>query len=133
MNEADLKSALVKTAREVLKSFVVIRHEDRFTHGIPDISFTGRPNRRTTWVEVKYANPGFACKGIQELTMSRLALAGQAVFVVYWQRGTEKRTYLVDPQHIGKDVSEWTMFTDGFNHIWVLEHIKGLHNDTNGS
>lgn len=128
MNEATLKAALVKEAREALRGWVIIRHEDHFTHGIPDISFTGLG--QTTWIEAKYANPKIKMKGIQELTMKRLAAAGRAKFLIYWEKGSEKRTYLVDPADIGNPMESWTKFTDGFNHIWVVEYIKGDHGDT---
>lgn len=131
MDESKLKGALCDVARQTLKSFVIIRHEDRFTHGIPDISIDG--NKTCTWLEVKYANPGFKTKGIQELTMLRLALASHAYFVVYWERNKEKRTYIVDPCDIGKDMNSWERFRDGFNHQWVVEFIKGVHNDNNRS
>ena len=82
MNEASLKQALVALMRAELAPFVIFRHEDRITSGIPDISVTG--NRHTSWWEVKFANPDFKCPGIQELTALRLAAAGHACFFVIY-------------------------------------------------
>lgn len=127
MTEANLKTILVQLARAQMKSFVVIRHEDRFTHGIPDITFTGM--KLTTWIEVKHATPGFQSKGIQELTMLRLGVASSAYYVVYWEKKLVRRTYIVEPSEIGKSWEEWTRYTDGFNHQWVLDFIKGVHHD----
>ena len=127
MNESILKSALCQLARAPLQKYVVIRHEDRFTDGIPDISVTGRG--KTSWIEVKYANPKFQCRGIQELTMKRLALAGLAYFVVYWEQGKDKLTFIVDPTEIGNEVKTWAKFTRGFDHEWVIRFIQELHND----
>jgi hypothetical protein len=125
VTEASLKSAFCQQARAELKGFVVIRHEDRFTHGIPDTSVTGR--KKTSWWEAKYANPHFQSKGIQELTMLRLGVAGFAFYVLYYEKGEIRRTYIVDPPDIGKDVNSWTRYADGFNHKWVIEFIKEVH------
>ena len=125
MTESTLKADLVKKARAILKGWEILRHEDRFTHGIPDITFTGL--KRTSWWEAKYATPGFKVKGIQELKTRRLALAGLAFFVVYWEVAGEKRTYIVDPCNIRDDISSWKRFTVGFNHEWVIGFIKEAH------
>ena len=74
MNENTIKDELVKRLRRAAPRFVVFRHEDRFTAGIPDISMTGRG--ATSWWEVKYLNPRLHSYGLQELTMKRLASPG---------------------------------------------------------
>ena len=97
LDEAVLKGQLMEEFRTQLPSnFVCIRHEDKFTHGIPDISITGYG--RTLWLEVKYFNPDLISKGIQELTMRRLAVAGMARYVVYSE--VTARTYIVPPKSI---------------------------------
>lgn len=130
MNEAKLKADLVHTVRQMFKKFVVERSEDRQIHGIPDINITG--NKRNSRWEVKHANPGFECRGIQELMMIRLDLAGYARFIVYWEKGEIKRTYIVKPSDIGKPIEEWDTFTEGFSHIWVVEAIRKVHYDNYG-
>ena len=124
MTEAALKGDLVKRFRTRLPAAVILRHEDRFTHGIPDISITY--GKRTIWLEVKLADPNFTSKGIQDLTMLRLANAGFGWFVVYWTKNKEKRTYIVDPKDIGKPIEEWENYFDGFNHDWVVEFVYNL-------
>lgn len=125
MTEAILKSQLMKVLRPALPGFVCIRHEDRITSGIPDISITG--NKRTTWVEVKFADPKFASKGIQELTALRLALAGHCVYVVYYADKFEQVTYIIKPCDIGKERQTWFHKAPGFNHQFVIDYIKEEH------
>jgi hypothetical protein len=134
VDEAILKASLCQEARAQLKRFVVIRHEDRFTHGIPDMSVTG--NKTTSWWEVKHAlsingrEPDFESKGIQELTMRRLALAGRAAYVVYWERGLEHRTYILQVGDLGNpNWAEDVPHVDGFNHNFVIDYIKEVHSD----
>lgn len=123
MTEATLKSALVRALR-TLPNAVVFRHEDRFTHGIPDISIT--LHHATTWLEVKFANPSFNSRGIQELTLLRLALVGTARYVIYHQDGTEAKTYIVHPYDIGKRL-DTLPHTSGFDHASVVEFVKTTH------
>jgi hypothetical protein len=126
MTEAILKGALVKEARLVLPtSFVILRHEDHFTHGIPDISIDG--NKKSSWWEPKYANPGFQCKGIQELTMLRLNIATYARFIIYWEKDKIKRTYIVEPKDIGIPTENWDVYEEGFNHKWVVSKMRQAH------
>jgi len=125
MNEAQLKTALMQYLRGALKRYVIIRHEDRFTHGIPDISATGEGV--TSWIEVKHANPRFKTKGIQELTMLRLSRAGLAFFVVYWEQDKHQKTFIVDPAHIGNPMVTWSNQVDGFSHQFVQSYLEELH------
>lgn len=125
INEASLKSTLVKIARAELYGYVIERHEDRFTHGIPDICITGN-HKNTRW-EAKHANPGFKVKGVQELTMSRLDLANHARFIVYYEKDGNRFTYIVHPKEIGHDRTTWKEWTYGFNHNWVVSKIREAH------
>ena len=132
MTEAVLKAALVKLARESLLRFVVQRHEDRITHGTPDMSIDG--NKIGSWWEIKHGTPEFKSRGIQELTMSRLEIANNAFYIVYWEKGSLRRTYIVEPKFIGNEVSLWNHYTVGFDHRWVIEFIKEVHHvNHNGS
>lgn len=130
MNEAKLKGDLCSLIRVRRPAYKVLRIEDHFTHGIPDISIDG--NKRHSWWEAKYGVPNFKCKGIQQLTGQQLALADYMRFVVYWQpskESTERRTYIVHPNDIKLDHTTWKDFTNGFNHQWVMERILEVHND----
>jgi len=131
MTEAVLKGILVKLLRTEIPSAVVFRHEDRLSHGHPDISFTC--NRKTTWIEVKFANPDFVSKGIQELTMLRLDLVGSAIYVVYSQtKEGLKYTYIVYPREIGEPTGQWRIPPfGGFAHKSVCNYLQELHNVNN--
>ena len=124
-----MKGELAKFFRDFLPQYVSNRLEDRFTHGVPDFPVTGGSKRVTVWLEVKHANPKFQCRGVQELMMLRLAKAGYAAFVVYYEDEGIRRTYIVDPKDIGKAPEEWTVFSEGFNHRFVAEYVVKVSND----
>src|SRR6266702_4491645 len=127
MNEAALKAELTKTARELLQGFVVLRHEDKSTYGIPDLSITGC--WKTSWLEVKFANPDFNSKGIQDLTLRRLSHVGLAYYVVYQiDKDKDKFVHIVHP----RDLVDWVAKGEmriGFDHLWVIEKIRESHRD----
>lgn len=123
MTEATLKGALVKTLREVLDGFTILRHEDRFTSGIPDLSVSGMG--RTSWYEVKFANPGFEMKGIQDLTLSRLSENGSAHYIIYAKLPQGHFTYFTKPS----EINDWKLSrrTPGFDHRWLAGQILAVH------
>jgi len=124
MTEANLKSALVTLLRKAFPGYVIFRHEDRHLFGVPDFSVTG--NRITSWWEGKHASPQFVSQGIQELTMLRLANQSHARYIIWDENGGAKRTLLVHP----KEMNEWQLTkenTNGFNHRWVVEQIRKVH------
>lgn len=123
--ERNINGVLVKILRNNLSGFVMERFEDKVTSGIPDMAVTG--NKITSRWEVKLATPKFKTKGIQELTMLRLAKAGYAWYIIYYEWQGVKRTYIVSPKDIGNDIQTWTDFAEGFNHEWVLERVKQVH------
>ena len=128
MNEATLKSAVCRKLRAALPDFVIERHEDKMTHGYPDLSVTG--NKKCTRWEFKFANPDFESKGIQTHTMVRLARAGYAWYIVYVNDKHGQRVFIVEPKDIRKPISEWRGHiptAEGFNHDWVIEKIKEEH------
>jgi hypothetical protein len=122
--EGHLKEALVKKLREV-PSFVILRHEDSSTSGIPDISVTGRG--ATSWWEVKYGRPEFTSKGIQELTMLRLSRAGIANYIIYRETadGKTKQVSIARPANLHTKESWDTVL--GFDHDWVVNEILLYH------
>lgn len=131
MLESQPKAGLVKLARATLQGFVVQRHEEHFTHGVPDISVMGL--QRASWWEVKLAQPDetgrlvFKSKGIQELTMLRLSVAVMAWHIVYSIDNDEsKRVHIVQPSKL----SQWESSpysAKGFNHKYVVEFMLRAH------
>lgn len=83
MNEAGLKAGLVSEWRKRRGKYVVIRHEDRTTAGIPDISVTRK--KTVAWIEVKYehGSQSWPLTARQELMIGRLE-----GFVVTYHAGT---------------------------------------------
>lgn len=55
MNEASIKAKIVAHLKKEIPMACVLRHEDAFTAGIPDISINFRG---TYWLEVKYLRAG---------------------------------------------------------------------------
>lgn len=120
MDEKKLTAALSKRLRAV-DGAVVIRHSETFLVGIPDLSFTW--NGKTTWLEVKYANPGLKDRKAQHLMLLRLAEAGEAWYVVY----TGDRTYVVAPRRLGLKETDFAAASDGHDHDLVAEFLVRRH------
>lgn len=121
-HESDYKAALMRELRSS-PGCVALRHEDRFTSGIPDISVTR--GGRTSWWECKHANPGIKSEGIQELTMLRLAAAGYARYIVWEEVRGILRTLIVHPMHISTLQPE--TFCRSFDMLWLVEQIRKVH------
>lgn len=132
MNEGDIKDRFIEIATPILRGFVLFRHEDRSTFGIPDISATGY--NKSSWWEFKHAiarhpggEPDFKSRGNQELSMLRLASAGYARYVIYEERGDIKRVLIVHPKKLSEWMTMYDSFTTGFNHRWVADQIRRVH------
>jgi hypothetical protein len=123
MNESTLTRGLLKTLRAAFPDGVIIKHSDSYTSGVPDISVTW--NGRTTWIEVKFANPRVLDKGVQALMMKRLANAGSAVYVIYTR---EKTTHIVKLLEHYQTRHEWEN-SNRIDHILVREFIRGHHHN----
>lgn len=124
MSEKSLVESLVRIARRELKGFVVFKHADRFTHGVPDISSTG--SGKTTWWEVKHADPTFDSPGIQELTMKRLDAAGYARYIIFRQQ--PKMTFIVRPVDLANwDLDKNILSFVGFDLNAVVETMWKAH------
>ena len=125
MDESILKSQLGKEFRYRLPSYFFARHEDVRTSGQPDINVTGGRSKRTTWIEVKYANPDFKSKDIQLLTMCRLEAVGSALYVIYEETlDGIKQTYVFPPSQYAS--GRWVA-TPGFDHKRVVLAVRDIH------
>ena len=121
MNEAHLKKRLCDETRKLIPGVVIFRHEDKFTAGVPDISFTALG--RTVWVEVKYRRKGN--QGMltmqQRITLTKLVKHGRALVVTYNERTDGSLIIAVD-RPLGKDDQMLTEFVEcgrTFNHVGV--------------
>jgi hypothetical protein len=115
MTEATVRASLVKRLRQY-KDWIVLRHEDHYTSGIPDISVTG--NKITSWWETKYQR-GFTLenKGIQQYTLEQLAKHGHAHYIIY----TPEQVAVVKPSLEGPYIFA------GINHAEVVKFIRAVH------
>lgn len=123
-DESGLKSKLLKQISLRLPGFIALRHEDVRSSGIPDLSLTGFG--RTSWWEFKHAAPTLKSKGIQELTMLRLAGAGFARYVV-WEENKHgiQRTLVVHPKNlVSMTPEEWFV---GYDHKAIVEYMRKVH------
>lgn len=124
-HESKLKSALLRELHTQLPRFVIIRHADYMTSGIPDFSLT---YNITSWWEMKHGIPHFDSEGIQELTCRRLEIAGFCRYIIYLEnsRGDQKRTLIVKPRDIKTITPEVECV--GHNHRFVVDYIRKVHN-----
>ncbi len=123
-SESTLKSALVKLARAAMPQAVILRHEDQYTAGIPDISCTHKG--LTIWWEVKYARPAVRDRGIQHLTCRRLGTFGRCYYLVYQEKRGKKKTFIVHPNNLD-EFEDSTQCINGFNHKWVVQQMEQAH------
>ena len=104
MNEAYLKKRLKEALKKALPGCVVVRHEDKFSAGVPDMSVTWAGV--TSWVEVKYQRTGRKVPptALQELTLVGLAATGAPAYLVTYVAADLKRkrraTVLVHDYHV---------------------------------
>lgn len=125
MTEHDMSRKLVKKLREVLgpEGFVIFKHNDRVTAGIPDISVTG--NGMTTWWEVKNLTGGRTMpkergRGLQAKNMSSLYAAGHCYYIIFSDDETS-----IEPGNLTYRGKAWV----GRNVDLVVDHIWQYHRD----
>lgn len=127
MSEAALKSILARTLRDVLKPWVVFRHENRFGAGMPDVSVTGM--RRTSWIECKLdVGKGLRSREVQDRKIMELATVGWAYYVVWVDRPNRCETIIAGPHELDNLAQvPAERRTPGLNHRWVADYVKALH------
>lgn len=130
--ESELRSKFLDEVKNhnLLPHAVIIRHEDVRTGGIPDMSVT--LYGKTTWWEAKHGTPDFESPGNQELMMMRLAAAGYARYIIWWESasGIGKRTLIVHPREV-HERKNWLLIseeaTSDFDHRWLARKILERH------
>jgi len=125
INEAKLTLALVKALKKGLPGYVIIKHHDQITAGVPDISVTGR--RKTTWLELKYANPGIIARGIQDKMMRDLGVAGSAFYVVYRANKLGRGAIGTTTEVCVPGAESYIRCSAGIDHEMVVDFIARLH------
>jgi hypothetical protein len=132
--EGRLNRELTIALRTVMPGAVVFKIADRATSGVPDISLNWQ--QQHVWIETKRASALFQSKGVQELTMRRLAAQGQAWYVIY-DAGLPKHAYICPPSitiddHWVKNKVWRTTFAqriDNWNHLDVAHFFRDLFSD----
>jgi hypothetical protein len=128
MTEATLKAKLVLELKDGLPGpKVILRHEEIFRHGNPDMSITW--NGHTLWFEAKLATPRLRSKGVQKITCCELEAAGRNCWFVIWfqQNPTSERfTYIVKPTALfrGTWKESYAMKVPGFDHKAFVEFVR---------
>jgi len=129
--ETKPKRQLVERLKHDLVGAVVLRHEDHFRAGIPDISVTW--HKLTTWLEVKHADPYLSGSGIQLHLAGQLADQGFCWFIIYYEDETAKRTLIVHPSEVYRDswkeLSDSSRMAQGFDHKFVVDFLRGQYRD----
>ena len=80
LNESKIKISLVKTLRSEMSWVVVLRHEDQYSVGIPDMSAS--TTTQTVWLEIKVVERekhAFKKRALQHEILKRLG----GYYVVY--------------------------------------------------
>jgi hypothetical protein len=131
MNEALLTGALVRTFR-TLPGAVVFKHADLSTAGIPDISVSWKG--KISWWETKYLHPTLHDRAAQHFVMQQLqrACENKVHYVLYIEARSPypRRTLIILPSVL-KDITcwrDWGLQSEGFNHQFVLDFLRRLHN-----
>lgn len=127
MTEASIRAALVKKLRQY-KDWTVLRHEDHYTSGIPDISVTG--NKITSWWECKLRKEsGLSTKGIQQYTLEQLAKHGYAHYIIFEATAVRNMTriLIVPPENLFSTSTPFSIKCGSFNYDWVVGVIRELH------
>ncbi len=126
-SEKTLLTSFLEIARRECPGAVIFKWADMFNVGVPDVIFT--MNLFTTFLEFKFADPDFSSKGIQELTMLRLATQSHhARYVIYEKLGRkEKRTYIVHPKDFANWKTRFSFVFEGFDHQSIVNYLRKIH------
>lgn len=133
MNEATCKAATIQRCKTLMPGCVILRHEDLFRSGVPDMSVTW--HGRTSWWEAKVAWEGREPTGKkqQKITCFRLAEHGICFYVIFTvskgQNSGIIRTEIVHPSNVlhgawpYRPVTGWT----GLAYREVAEFMRSKH------
>lgn len=106
MKEAQVVRGIVEHFRKALPAAAVLKHADRVTRGIPDLSFTYGGN--TLWCEVKRLSPNETRSGFREkVEPLQLALArhleaqGACLYFISFIDG-EERASVMRPHQVAR-------------------------------
>jgi hypothetical protein len=127
--EGKLKSAFGAELKKQLPNFLTLMFA---TRAASDRLIVG--NGVSTFWEFKHGTPDFDVPGDQLLMCMRLDVQGRCRFVIWEEQATGigKRTMIVKPREVYEARKAGRqplpeIWTTGFNHKWLVDHIKTLH------
>lgn len=123
--EAELKSRFCAELLRQLSGFYILSYA---TNGAPDRSIVGA-GFQSNW-EAKHATPDFKSLGDQELMMCRMAVAGHARYIVWYEKGAIQRTMIVHPKKVMHRTG-WNLEAEascsGFDMRWLVGEVRKAH------
>lgn len=126
MIEADLQRKQLRLLRAALPGYVIFRHADLITSGIPDLSVTGCGE--TLWLELKHANPGIKGTGLQARNLRLLHSAGGNAFYVVYD-AVRRATYITRPDDVDNRVAAAVHVGEGYPNMHALLDFIRLRRD----
>jgi hypothetical protein len=127
VTEAYVQTQVLTRLRAVMRSAFIVKHADKFTFGVPDISVTD--NKLTSWWELKFADPGFDSHATQREAMKKLERVGHcARYVIFdmHDEGRGRATYLVKPSLLDTFRLDGIR-KQGFDYEWVINSVISTH------
>lgn len=91
VTESTVSRALMRALQQHLPNALPIRHEDKFTKGVPDLSISYKPphasHGMTSWWELKYAAPDCHTTKVQRYMCQQLDQKSFCCRYVVFRRG----------------------------------------------
>ena len=125
VTEATVRRSLMKTFKTSCPTAVTIRHEDLFTKGIPDLSVSY--DGKTSWWEIKYANPSCTTTKIQQFVCDDLNDHGFLCRYIIF-REDPRQIRVVHPHAFRDWKTTGLVISEGaFDYQALVDYIKRIH------
>lgn len=122
VNETYITGQVMKRAKSILRGSVVLKHCDKATSAIPDISIAYLGP--TAWIEMKYLRKGETIKRI--IDMDQLILCNELATM------TEGRCWIVVYEEDPHRITIWVpqvLFRNLYPHLSITGPWKNLHTE----
>lgn len=129
MTESALQSACLRRLRANLQGAVILKHNDPFISGIPDVSVSLNV---VSWIEFKAGAKIKWKNDLQWLTCQRLAKATRRCWVVFYREGLDgdRMTYIIPATNVDRrgnfNAADAEMVA-GFDHGFVYNFLRKVH------
>jgi hypothetical protein len=127
MNELYHVPRLLKHIRKNWLASKTIKHADKITSGVPDFTHTAR--KKTSWWEVKWANPYVDTQGDQHLNCLQLAAYGDCWYIIFGMDKGEPYTAIAAPKDVDRKEGTFVATTrvSGHDYDFVLNFMRSVH------